>query len=315
MAFSVHCPTQEPLVIVQTNPPSGIQQEGATAMDTRWKRLIGVAAQVVLLVSVWSGASAMVTSTISGLHSVEPLVIPVSILAALGAVATAHFWLRNKRRPRKVLEQEGNAAGLALLGNLDGDWREQLIGDLRIQVAALHEEREHLQRLLRENTLRLKQDALTGIYNRLAYDEHLQHEYERWQRFGNQLALLVWDVDFFKKINDNYGHALGDEVLRHIARQLNMRLRSTDFVARYGGEEFVMLLPGADSAAAWQLAETIRRHIAAAVLSIGPCAIQVTISCGISSFQAEDSPHSVFARADRALYQAKHAGRNCCKIA
>lgn len=286
-------------------------------MDTRWKRFIEVSVQAVLLVSVWRGASAMVTSNISEqlswLQSAAPLVIPISLLVALSSLALAHLWWH---WPRKALEQDGAVSDSALIGSMhQPDGRERLIGELRHQVAELHAERARLQGLLQENSLRLKQDALTGIYNRLAYDEHLQHEYERWQRFGHQLTLLVWDIDLFKRINDSYGHALGDEVLRHVASQLQQRLRSTDFVARYGGEEFVMLLPGADSAAALHLAETIRTQIAAHAFNNGAVNIALTISCGISSFQDEDAPHLVFERADRALYQAKRAGRNRCKVA
>ena len=286
-------------------------------MDTRWKRFIEVSVQAVLLVSVWRGASAMVTSNISEqlswLQSAAPLVIPISLLVALSSLALAHLWWS---WPRKALEQDGTLSNATLIGSMHKpDGHERLIGELRHQVAELHAERERLQGLLQENSLRLKQDPLTGIYNRLAYDEHLQHECERWQRFGNQLTLLVWDIDFFKRINDNYGHALGDEVLRHVAGQLQQRLRSTDFVARYRGEEFVMLLPGADSTAALHLAETIRTQIAAHAFNNGAVSIAVTISCGISSFQDEDAPQRVFERADRALYQAKQAGRNRCKVA
>ncbi len=289
-------------------------------METKWMRFIEMSAQALALVSVWRSASAMVTSAgaigepLGLLHTLEPLAIPATVLAVMGSIAATQIRLRSRRKLRKLLDDQRVESSRSVVEALATDWREQVILDLRRQIAQLNEERERLNGLLQEKSLCLRKDPLTGVFNRLAYNEQLEQEFHRWQRFGNPLTFVIWDVDHFKQINDAYGHALGDEVLRHIAAQLSVRLRSTDFVARYGGEEFAMLLPGADAEAALQLAEQIRQNIAETAFSVGEAQIAVTISCGIASFEPGDSAQSVFKRADHALYRAKQTGRNSCRV-
>ena len=289
-------------------------------METKWMRFIEMSAQALALVSVWRSASAMVTSAgaigepLGLLHTLEPLAIPATVLAVMGSIAATQIRLRGRRKLRKIIDEEQPVSTPPTTQAWGSDWREQVILDLRRQIAQLNEERERLNGLLQEKSVCLRKDPLTGVFNRLAYNEQLEQEFHRWQRFGNPLTFVIWDVDHFKQINDAYGHAVGDEVLRHIAAQLSSRLRSTDFVARYGGEEFAMLLPGADAQAALQLAEQIRQSIAETAFSLGEAQIAVTISCGIASFQPGDSAQSVFKRADHALYRAKQAGRNGCRM-
>ena len=288
-------------------------------METKWMRFIEMSAQALALVSVWRSASAMVTSAgaigepLGLLHTLEPLAIPATVLAVMGSIAATQIRLRSRRKLRKLLDDQRVESSRSVV-EAATDWREQVILDLRRQIAQLNEERERLNGLLQEKSLCLRKDPLTGVFNRLAYNEQLEQEFHRWQRFGNPLTFVIWDVDHFKQINDAYGHALGDEVLRHIAAQLSVRLRSTDFVARYGGEEFAMLLPGADAEAALRLAEQIRQNIAETAFSVGEAQIAVTISCGIASFEPGDSAQSVFKRADHALYRAKQTGRNSCRV-
>lgn len=294
-----------------------LAQQKVITMETKWARFLKVSAQILALVSVWRGASAMMAHStmvepLGLLQTLEPLAIPATMLTVIGSVAAIQIRLRGRRKLRKVANEERTEKSPPLAEPLSTDRCEQLVVELRNQVAELSEERERLHRLLQEKSLHLKKDPLTGIFNRMAYEEQLQQEFHRWQRFGNPLTFLIWDVDHFKQINDNYGHAIGDEVLRNVARQLGCRLRSTDFVARYGGEEFAMLLPGADTEAALQLAHQIRLGIAETGFNNGEVQIPVTISCGVSSFEPGDSPQSVFNRADHALYRAKKAGRNCC---
>lgn len=287
-------------------------------MGTKWMRFLEMSAQALALVSVWRSASAMVTGTMGEplglLQTLEPLAIPATVLAVIGSIAATQIRLRSRRKLRKVLDEERVESSRSVVEALATDWREQVILDLRSQIAELNKERERLNGLLQEKSLCLKKDPLTGVFNRLAYNEQLEQEFHRWQRFGHPLTFVIWDVDHFKQINDQYGHAMGDDVLRHIAAQLSVRLRSTDFVARYGGEEFAMLLPGADAEAALQLAEQIRQNIAETAFSVGEVQISVTISCGVASFAPGDSPQSVFKRADHALYRAKQAGRNSCWV-
>lgn len=286
-------------------------------METKWMRFLELSAQTLALVSVWRSASAMVTHGAIGeslglLQTLEPLAIPATVLAVIGSLAATQIRFRSRSKLRKIVHKQHTEPLPPIVETLSSDWREQIITDLRNQVAELSEERERLRDLLQEKNLRLHQDPLTGIANRLAYEERIQQEFRRWRRFGNPLTFVIWDIDHFKQINDRYGHALGDEVLRSIAGQLGSRLRSTDFVARYGGEEFAMLLPGAGAEAARQLANQIRLKIAGTGFNNGKLQIPVTVSCGLSSFAPGDSPQSVFKRADHALYQAKRAGRNGC---
>ena len=155
-------------------------------------------------------------------------------------------------------------------------------------------------------------DPLTGINNRLAYNERMTQEYARWRRYENNLSMAVLDLDFFKKINDNYGHKAGDKVLQTVARLLNTSLRETDFLARYGGEEFVILLTETDLITAMDVVDKLREKVGVSGFHFKDERVPVTLSCGVAEFHGEDTPEQVFNRADSALYRAKAAGRNCC---
>jgi len=166
---------------------------------------------------------------------------------------------------------------------------------------------------LHEHTLSLAAtDALTGLHNRRALNERLDEEIQRTRRFGQSFSLLLLDIDFFKKINDTYGHSFGDSVLQALARLLRMQMREVDFAARYGGEEFVMLLPATDAPGARLVAERVRETIAenAFILPDG-ASVSVTVSIGVATFpEGADSAALLIACADHALYTAKHSGRN-----
>lgn len=158
-------------------------------------------------------------------------------------------------------------------------------------------------------------DALTGIPNRMAYQERIAQEYARWKRFNTPLALLIWDVDNFKRINDQYGHKAGDKVLKVIAGTLADNIRETDFLARYGGEEFVLLMTGTAQPAILEVAEKLRSAVEIKGFHYRGENVPITISCGIAEFSSGDSIEAVFERADQALYRAKEAGRNRCIVA
>jgi diguanylate cyclase len=153
-------------------------------------------------------------------------------------------------------------------------------------------------------------DALTGIANRLGYDERIVQEFKRWRRFRQPLSLVAWDLDRFKNVNDSYGHRAGDRVLRAFAKLLSEKVRETDFVARYGGEEFIMLLIGTPAEGARTVAEAIREDIGRLGFHFRGTPVTVTASCGVTDARDGDTPESLFDRADRALYQAKESGRN-----
>jgi diguanylate cyclase len=187
-------------------------------------------------------------------------------------------------------------------------------GRLRVRIAELERESHNLQRSLQEEQRLAMMDALTGIPNRAAYDERIEHEYLHWQQSGVPVSILAWDIDRFKNVNDAYGHRAGDKVLRVLAQHLAQHVRGTDFVARYGGEEFVMILVGTAAEQALVAADKIRTNIAMIGFHFRNKPVTVTASCGIATFRPDDSPDSVFDRADRALYRAKDAGRNCCVV-
>lgn len=162
------------------------------------------------------------------------------------------------------------------------------------------------QKLVEMNT----KDALTGIYNRRFLESRLQEECERHRRHSRPLSLMMIDIDFFKKVNDTYGHQCGDMVLQSVAGKTAAVVRKSDFVARYGGEEFCCLLPETAAEDAEIVAENLRTHIEEIENRFDNNSIKVTISLGISGLTTEDSPETLLKRADDALYQAKHSGRN-----
>lgn len=150
-------------------------------------------------------------------------------------------------------------------------------------------------------------DALTGLYNRRAYDQHLAREWRRVQRNGAPLSVLLVDADHFKAVNDQHGHAMGDQVLQVLASVLQEGARDIDVAARVGGEEFAVLLADTDATSAAGVAERIRSQIAQAEAM--PVAA-VTVSIGVATLQAQEQPDSLQHRADQALYMAKSQGRN-----
>lgn len=186
---------------------------------------------------------------------------------------------------------------------------------MRTRIAVLQRESRTLHESLREEQRMAMIDALTGIPNRAAYDDRIEQEHKRWKRFARPVSILAWDIDRFKAINDAYGHKAGDKVLRVIGQHLARHVRDTDFVGRYGGEEFVMLLVGTDPEEARVVAEKIRLEISQLGFHFHERKVSITASCGITGFQGEDTPDAAFDRADKALYQAKEAGRNCCIVA
>ena len=188
------------------------------------------------------------------------------------------------------------------------------VGRMRSRIRELERESHSLHISLQEEQRLAMIDALTGIPNRAAYDDRIEQEFRRWKRFGRTVSILAWDIDRFKGINDAFGHKAGDRVLRVFGQQLAKHVRETDFVARYGGEEFVMLLVGSSPAEAHTVADKIRIEIAQLGFHFHDKPVTVTASCGITNFIAEDTPDAAFDRADRALYQAKEAGRNRCVV-
>ena len=194
-----------------------------------------------------------------------------------------------------------------------------LIAALRRQqraVTALAEdiaERKRLEAELRELATT---DTLTGLPNRRRFLARLEEEHARLKRFDTmQAAVLMLDLDCFKRVNDQYGHAAGDEVLRHFASLLQREVRQIDTASRLGGEEFAVMLPGATQASAFEFAERFRRKVAESHADYEGKQVRVTVSIGITVMTGRDATgETALARADRALYRAKEAGRNRVEI-
>jgi diguanylate cyclase len=170
--------------------------------------------------------------------------------------------------------------------------------------------------LLRESAVKSRElalkDALTGIWNRQALDEDLEKEFVRWQRYQKPLSLVVWDIDFFKRVNDTYGHAAGDKVLKTVARLFKQETRDADFIARFGGEEFVGIFPETRLEETLSLANKMREKIQNSKFHYEHKPVPITVSAGLATFKPNDTVEDVFKRADAALYRAKEGGRNRC---
>jgi diguanylate cyclase (GGDEF)-like protein len=163
------------------------------------------------------------------------------------------------------------------------------------------------ERLLKEKDYLATTDPLTGVNNRLRFAKVLGDEAERKRRTNTPMALVMFDVDHFKRINDTYGHNVGDEVLKALANLVSTEVRVTDFFGRWGGEEFVLLLRDDDCEAAMAAAEKLRNLIASSdIPSVG----KVTCSFGVAAWMLGDTEASLVARADKALYESKKGGRN-----
>jgi len=172
-----------------------------------------------------------------------------------------------------------------------------------------------LNRQLQQLNLELERlsvtDKLTGLFNRLKLDVVLTGEIDRAARFAQPFSIILIDIDYFKQVNDRYGHPVGDQVLEQFASILIRNMRKVDTVGRWGGEEFLFICPNTDSAGARQLAENLR----AAIEDTGfPIVGSITASFGVSGFQANDQANDIVARADEALYAAKNNGRNCVAV-
>jgi diguanylate cyclase (GGDEF)-like protein len=196
------------------------------------------------------------------------------------------------------------SGGVAVLGTLG--WvlghKEDQLGAQNVALRALSD------RLAELSTT----DALTGVPNRRAMDEHLSDEMARARRYGTPLAVVMLDLDHFKLLNDHYGHAAGDQVLKHVARILEGEKRRGDTIARYGGEEFVAILSHADGAAAQVWAERVRARLGATAVELAGDIVNVTASFGVAAAVGEAIPDGeiLLETADRALYEAKERGRN-----
>ena len=277
-------------------------------------------------------------SQVTGRLRIEMLDLSMQDISDDVVVTTAFFHI-HLPIPEHVLSRE--TARLVLIFRREGDdWMivhsgisipYHLVQDGEVYpLKGLQVRNSELETLVEERTRELEQanaklaslsntDGLTGIANRRRFDQMLGQEWQRAQRSGSPLALMMLDVDHFKHFNDHYGHVAGDDCLRALAQVLLREVRrSGELVARYGGEEFVVLLPDTDVHTAFDVGQRIQK----AVWSLGVPHVQVpsgivTFSFGISSRVPSERhvPDDLVRHADLALYQAKETGRNCIQLA
>lgn len=192
---------------------------------------------------------------------------------------------------------------------VDGDVVRRLEAISNLAALAIDRARLH------ERTVAMAEiDGLTGVYNRRHYGDVLAKAMDGAARTGQQVSIVLFDLDHFKRVNDVYGHLVGDEVLKDVAHIIVGHLRGSDMVARYGGEEFVLLLRHTSTEAAVRVAEKLRERVKGALLAAGQVG-GLTMSAGVATSEVDDDPNSLFARADRALYAAKQGGRDRVAVA
>jgi diguanylate cyclase len=172
-----------------------------------------------------------------------------------------------------------------------------------------------MQEELAETRQLLNEDALTGALNRRGLDQTLMREIARSQRLDTKLSLAMVDLDFFKNVNDQFGHEAGDQMLMHFANQIKSVLRKSDALVRYGGEEFTLVLPDTDERGALLVLGRLQQIMKRSPLKYEGREINTTFSAGIACLSADENGHSLLRRADEALYAAKNGGRNAIKVA
>ncbi|MBN2618059.1 MAG: diguanylate cyclase [Spirochaetales bacterium] len=213
----------------------------------------------------------------------------------------------------QIIESENNSILIAHPSHLTEN-------ELILAMTKMTNELADLTRELNKKNLELEsanktitklmyKDPLTGLFNRRRLDELLNKEITKSQRHNLSLSILMIDIDFFKKINDSYGHDIGDVVLVEVSNKICASCREEDIISRFGGEEFIVALPNTDCYSAMECAQRIKESIE--VLNISPIPYKVTVSIGVSNLNnITDSQQSLIKRADIALYKAKKLGRN-----
>ncbi len=183
-------------------------------------------------------------------------------------------------------------------------------------IAQQSEKKERVNQQLMKKNMALREstmiDALTGLYNRRFFSRSLSYELERFRRYKHPIGVILFDIDFFKKVNDTHGHNVGDDALCHISRVAKESIRTADLLARYGGEEFVVLLPDTGIEGATTTAERLRANVASQSLTIPDGKLSMTISAGVTAITDDINftPDEVIRKVDKALYRAKEEGRN-----
>ncbi|MDJ0927011.1 MAG: diguanylate cyclase [Gammaproteobacteria bacterium] len=230
--------------------------------------------------------------------------LPLSIRTAEGEMRT--FMVNGA----PITDAKNNVRG-ALATFDDVTDLEKKNSELRVALKQLETSQSEVQRQNKELEFLAARDPLTGCLNRRSFFERVESVLERSQKTGKPVCCLMLDIDHFKSINDRYGHATGDKVIRYTAEVITTACRDDDLVCRYGGEEFCVILPGVDLETAAQTAERIREKVCETSRARFTSSMSVTISVGVSDFaQSNGTAKDLVNQADMALYAAKEAGRN-----
>ncbi len=246
-------------------------------------------------------------------------VIGLSVIEDFPEETTKHFlpYYLKARQKQKPVFYEADVVTPAEANTTQAGWLIPKINNGKYDgmICTIEDitERKQLEASLKfEST----HDALTGVYNRRELALRIEHEMKRATRYNHNLSTFMLDLDHFKKVNDTYGHKAGDIVLVEIASVLEKSVRETDYVARYGGEEFIVVLPETRLEKAVELAERVREQIAKHPIKVkADVELNITTSIGVASFpEHADSWEGLFEAADKAMYSAKNAGRNCCEV-
>jgi len=188
------------------------------------------------------------------------------------------------------------------------DVNQKLQADLEQAKQELKEQRDLIRSCMQESLT----DPLTGLANRRSFDRELNRMFALRRRKKMTFSIMILDIDYFKKVNDAYGHMVGDQLLKSFCHNLLETFRESEFIARFGGEEFVVIMPQSALEEACKAADRVRKVIADRRHNIGEVTLQVTASIGVKEVQGTETESELLDKVDKALYAAKHAGRNCC---
>ncbi|MBI4838449.1 MAG: diguanylate cyclase [Nitrospirae bacterium] len=246
-------------------------------------------------------------------NRVSLLIAVILVLGLAASVIIAIALSRSILNPIRALEEGADQFAAGNLSSRIALLAKDELGHLAKTFNAMAEQIERHEKILEDLSIH---DGLTELFNKREFTRRIIDEIARSKRYKSVFSLIMIDIDHFKAVNDTYGHQAGDEVLKAISAILKRGIRTVDFAARYGGEEIAVILPYINSEGAYEAAERLRKDIEAFKISISKeKAIQVTVSMGLAVFPDNaDTDEKLVTAADKALYAAKHAGRNHVQI-
>ncbi|MGD8559195.1 MAG: GGDEF domain-containing protein [Gammaproteobacteria bacterium] len=295
------------LPVKRTGSLNAILESGRKTVPDTLERVLQIAG---LLQS-----SLKVEDIISRFSNELNAVVPHNHLQYINEKFDVNFAVGKRSRFSCTYELTINESKLGILTLSRGqEFSGQDIEQLEQLISALHYPLRNAL-MYQDAVLAAHKDPLTGIGNRAAMTTTLYRQLELAFRHERSLGLIMMDIDHFKKINDQYGHAVGDFALQSLVECAEKTVRISDMMFRYGGEEFVIVLPETDDAGVLRLAKRIRRRVEKLETRIHGYVIPMTVSIGIATLQETDDEKSFIARADQALYRAKREGRNCIRKA